>query len=111
MAQIVWTEAARDDLREIYDYIARDSWRWSQATVERIMDATWRLADFAKTGGRLAEFPDSPYREIYWRSYRIIYREHEQHNAVFVVAVIHGARDLPAIFPDRMKDDPIQPTN
>ncbi len=36
MVKIVWTELSIDDLKDIFDYIAEDSKRYAQITVNKI---------------------------------------------------------------------------
>lgn len=50
MAVVKWTEHARDDLREVFDFIARDSPRAAEALFERILRATERLESFPESG-------------------------------------------------------------
>ena len=58
MAAVRWTQRARDDLRDIHDFIARDSPRAAEALVERLLTATERLAVFPESGRVVPEFPD-----------------------------------------------------
>ena len=48
MATVRWTERAKGDLQEVYNFIARDSPRAADALVERIARAADRLAAFRK---------------------------------------------------------------
>jgi toxin ParE1/3/4 len=64
MAAVRWTQRARDDLRDIHDFIARDSPRAAEALVERLLTATERLAVFPESGRVVPEFPALGYREI-----------------------------------------------
>ena len=92
MAAVRWTQRARDDLREIHDFIARDSPRAAEALVERLLTATERLAVFPESGRVVPEFPALGYREIIVSSYRVLYRL--EGNTVWIVAVVHGRRLL-----------------
>jgi toxin ParE1/3/4 len=99
MVRVEWSEPAVTDLHEIHDYIARDSRRYARATVEKITGATAMLAEWPKSGEVLREFP--AYRQIILGNYRLIYREDEANDCVLIIAVIHGARDLPPILRGR----------
>ena len=92
MAAVRWTQRARDDLREIHDFIARDSPRAAEALGERLLTATERLALFPESGRVVPEFPALGYREIIVSSYRVLYRL--EGNTVWIVAVVHGRRVL-----------------
>ena len=94
MAKVRWAERARDDLREIYDFIARDSPRAAEALVERVLHSTERLASFPESGRTVPEFPDLGYRELLVGTYRVWYRIERE--TVSIVTVLHGRR-LPAL--------------
>ena len=40
MVRIKWLKSAKDDMKEIYDYIALDSKRYARLQVEKIRDKT-----------------------------------------------------------------------
>ena len=96
MAAVRWTQRARDDLRDIHDFIARDSPRVAEALVERLLTATERLAAFPESGRVVPEFPALGYREIIVSSDRVLYRLAD--NTVWITAVVHGRR--------RLRDEP-----
>lgn len=101
MVQVVWSGPAVDDLREIHDYIARDSPRYARLTVERIQEAAAMLAESPRMGPILPEIPRGPYRRVRVGSYRVVYREDPPGRRVLVVGIIHGARNLPPILEER----------
>ena len=92
MAAVRWTQRARDDLRDIHDFIARDSPRAAEALVERLLTATEHLAAFPESGRVVPEFPTLGYREIIVSSYRVLFRLAD--NTVWITAVVHGRRLL-----------------
>jgi addiction module RelE/StbE family toxin len=92
--RVVWAQAAVDDLRNIRDYIARDSPRHASATVQRLQDAARSLRTLALRGRIVPELDDEAYRELIVGSYRLIY--HVSAESVAVVRILHGARDLPS---------------
>ncbi len=92
MAQVVWTERAFGDLREIHDYIARDSRFYARVTVEKLRSAVARLGTFPESGRAVPEF--LVYREVVRAPYRIIYRHEPASGRVLIMAVVHGARPL-----------------
>jgi plasmid stabilization system protein ParE len=94
VATVRWTQHARDDLREIHDFIMRDSPRAAEAMVERLVTATERLASFPDSGRIVPEFPKLAYREIIVGSYRVLYRHQLDQDIVWIAAVIHGRRIL-----------------
>jgi toxin ParE1/3/4 len=62
--RIVWTRKALTDLREVFDFIARDSSFYARIEVERLQKAAARAADLPRSGRILPEFPDRLWREI-----------------------------------------------
>lgn len=92
MAVVRWAEHARDDLREVFDFIARDSPQAAEALVERILRATERLQRFPESGRKVPEFLDLGYRELLVGSYRIQYRIDA--DTVWIATVVHGSRLL-----------------
>jgi toxin ParE1/3/4 len=101
MVHIAWAEPALQDLREIYDYIARDSPYYAKRTVEKITGRAAHLAKFPQMGEVLSEFPHLAYRQIVVGAYRLVYREDAQHDRILVMGVIHASRDLPPILRTR----------
>ena len=101
MVRVAWSQPALDDLREVYEFIARDSPRYAQLTVDRITAAASPLARFPQLGEILPEFPHLRYRHIVVGAYRLIYREDQPNNRVLVMAVVHSSRDLPPILASR----------
>ncbi len=101
MVQVDWAQPALNDLHEVYDYIARDSPRYAQLTIERITEAAGRLAHFPKLGQVLSEFPHLAYRQMVVGNYRLVYRNDYEQNRIFVVGVIHASRDLLSVLEDR----------
>ena len=96
MATISWSEHAGNDLEDIYDYIARDSFIYARYQVERILDAIERLPLYPDSGRDLPEFPSLPHRDLIVGQYRVVYRYDSQKETVYIVTIIHGRRLLPA---------------
>jgi len=91
MGQVIWAPSALKDVEYIAEYVARDSPDQAAIFVTRILEAADRLADFPLSGRIIPEMADAHRREIIAGSFRIMYRIEE--GAVWVSAVVHGARD------------------
>ncbi|HEX6963333.1 MAG TPA: type II toxin-antitoxin system RelE/ParE family toxin [Lacipirellula sp.] len=91
--KVKWTHTATKHLKGIYGYIAADSPQYARRMIDRITRRSQQLAAFPESGGVVAEYNDSSIREALEGPYRIIYRVLS--DRVDVVAVIHGARQLP----------------
>lgn len=98
--QVAFTAAARRDLDAIIDYIALDNPAAAKKVFRAIVATTRRLADFPEMGhpGRL---PDTREIAVVGLPYLIVY--HVAKNAVTVIAVFHGARDLVQALAERRK--------
>lgn len=94
---VVWLHAAIDDLESIRAYIAEDSPTYARAVVRGLLSAARLLADFPLMGRVVPEWQTETVRERIVYPYRLIYRVSA--DRVDVLAVIHGARLLPAEAP------------
>jgi addiction module RelE/StbE family toxin len=94
MAQIIWDPVAIDDLDEVGRYIARSAPAAARRLVQRIIDRVEKLKRFPLTGGFISEDNRRIYRQLIQGNYRIICRS--EGDDVFIVAVYHAARLLPA---------------
>lgn len=103
MVRVDWSEPAVTDLRQIHDYIARDSRHFARAAVERITGATAMLADWPNSGEVLYEFP--AYRQLVVGNYRLIYREDGPNSRILIIGVIHAALDLSPILQRRQASE------
>jgi addiction module RelE/StbE family toxin len=93
MTRVVWTRPARDDLREIRAYIARDSVHYARLVTEGLVQAVDRLRDYPLSGRVVPELEQPTVREVIAGQYRIVYRVTA--DAVQILTVAHGARDFP----------------
>ena len=95
MAQVRWSLTAGNDLQDIEDFIARDSILHAIMFVDRIVESAETLLKTPHIGRMVPEFNRSDLRELIFRAYRIVYLA--QDDDVFILRVVHGARDLPAL--------------
>lgn len=92
MTRVEWTRSAVADVKNLRDYIARDSAGYADRLAQSIIETVEKAAGFPLLGRRVAEADDESVREILFGNYRIIYRPEERR--VLVLMVVHGARDL-----------------
>lgn len=95
MARLVWLTATERDIESIRAFISQDSSRRAATVVRRIRQRVEPFAMFPLSGRRLLELPESPFREVIAEGYRILYRYYEREDAVAILRVIHGRRQLP----------------
>ena len=94
MVKIVWLKSARNDLFDIFDYIATDSKRYAKLQIEKIQTATEIIKSNIEIGRSVPEANDPSVREIFERKYRIIYRVVSE-DLVHIIFVHHSARHFP----------------
>ncbi len=62
MVKVIWTDNAIQDLDNIGEYIARDSKRYAQITVERLFGYVEILETFPLSGKIVSEFENETIR-------------------------------------------------
>jgi toxin ParE1/3/4 len=61
---VKWSVPAKNDLKQIHDYIAKDSRYYAQNVVQEIVAKTETLIDFSKIGRVVPEISDQNIREL-----------------------------------------------
>jgi antitoxin ParD1/3/4/toxin ParE1/3/4 len=89
------TPDARSDLREIRDYISRDSPDAAKSVLAQLRTAMQRLAETPGIGHLREDLEEEALRVWPVYSYLIIYRMDLQPQQI--VRVLHGARDIGAM--------------
>lgn len=97
MVQVVWLKSARNDLLEIFEFIAKDSKRYAKLQVNKIQSATELLKSDVEIGRIVPELNDYKIREIIVRNYRIIYRILNA-ELIHVLFIHHTSRKFPRKF-------------
>lgn len=92
MTVVLWTPSAREDLREIYRYIAHDSPQYADFVVSAISGAVTRLELFPESGRIVPEDGRPEIREVIWRSYRIVYAYVRAKDQVHILTVFRSER-------------------
>ncbi len=92
---VEWTEPAKQDLKLIHDYIARDSKYYAKKVSFEIVEKSGKINIFPEIGRSVPEIGDPKIRELIIYSYRLIY-EILPHK-IEILALIHGKRDFSKI--------------
>lgn len=95
MAKIVWSNYALADLNEIAEFIALDSPRYAQITVEKLYHKVEILKTHPKIGRIVPELERETVRELIEGNYRIIYEISS--DQISVLTVHHSSRVLRSI--------------
>ena len=94
--EIIWTNPAKEDLKNIFDYLAEFSEGSAHRVVNRILDRTDMLLKqgFSEMGQRepLLEHKSDVYRYLLEGNYKIIYRAKENR---IIIDTIFDARQNP----------------
>jgi addiction module RelE/StbE family toxin len=99
MARIQWSERAERDLLELKQFIERRaSQKTAVAFIKRLRKAVQNLRRFPESGAHVEIIEHLPLREIYVKTYRIIYQL--TGGVVQIVTIRRGARSLDEKFPD-----------
>jgi toxin ParE1/3/4 len=89
-----WTEQAVSQLGAIAEYIGLSSPVYAEQVVARITARLQQAIEHPQSGRVVQEFDRPDVRELIETPYRVIYRP--TGNAIEVLAVVHGRRNLQA---------------
>lgn len=98
-AKLIWSPTALDDLKAVSDYIGRDSPTYADQVVEAIVEAAEQLVTHPRMGWPVPELVADDLRQRVVHRYRLIYRLAP--DRIDIVAVLHGAQDLPSALRSR----------
>ena len=90
---VVWTPEAQSHLDSIYQYIKHDAPFYAQGVVDTLTRRSQQLVDHPLSGRIVPAYDDRKLRELIVYPYRLIYRV--MIDRIDVIAVFHGARQLP----------------
>lgn len=87
-----WSLPARKDLKQIYDYIAKDSKYYAKNVAQNLAEKTELLAEFPEMGRIVPEIGEDSVRELFVYSYRLIYEVSP--DGIEILAIVHGKKDF-----------------
>ncbi len=93
---VIWSIPARDDLKNIHDYIAANSKYYAIKVSQEFIDKSEILAQFPKMGRIVPEIGDENIRELIIYSYRLLYEISPKR--IEILAIIHGKQDISETF-------------
>jgi len=95
--QVVWTESAKADLKQLVTYIAEDNpsaaERFGLAIIEKIES----VGEYPRIGRVVPEENNENLRELPYSPYRLIYEIHDNIRVVYVVRIWHSYRGQPEV--------------
>jgi len=104
MSRYVLSVAAELDLDSIWDYIAQDNLEGADRWIGRLFDGFEMLAQTPGLGHKREDLTSLPI--LFWTvgAYAILYRTRDE--CVDIVAITHGARDIPRFLSGRTQQTP-----
>ncbi|WP_046757451.1 type II toxin-antitoxin system RelE/ParE family toxin [Kordia jejudonensis] len=93
MVQINWTLQATSDLKDIAEYISKDSKKYAKLQIVRIRFRTRILSSQLYSGKKVSEIGKKNIRELIEGNYRIIYKVVND-SRIDILTIHHSARDL-----------------
>ncbi|OGL47926.1 MAG: addiction module toxin RelE [Candidatus Schekmanbacteria bacterium RBG_13_48_7] len=89
---VIWSIEAKQDLKRIHNYIARDSKYYAKKVSQDIIEKSEKLIDFPMMGRIVPEIGEPNIRDLLIYSYRLIYEI--SLNKIEVLALVHGKQDF-----------------
>ena len=95
--KVIWSAAAREDLRAIAGYIAHDNAPAAEPYCLALIEFAETAGIFPRSGRIVPEAGDENVREIIRSPYRIIYELFPHQPRPVILRVWHGARGTPEL--------------
>lgn len=92
--QVLMSNEAHEDIDSIFEYISRDSVKYANETSENIYSRIYELENAPYLGRFVPELSDKHFRELIYKSYRIVYDISEDSNTIYIHFVVHGKRNF-----------------
>ena len=90
--KVLWTELALGDLKNIHEYISKDSKSYADKFIDKIIGRVDQLEAFPKSRRKVPEFDSEIIRELIEGNYRIVYKINAGH--IGIARIHHAARQL-----------------
>jgi len=74
MVKVIWTQRALNDLKDIAEFISKDSFHYARLVLIKIVETDLLIAANPKIGRIVPELNNKNIREIIKGNYRVIYR-------------------------------------
>lgn len=95
---LILSKNVKNDIKKIYNYIAKDSLKYAKETSNNIYYLISKLEFSPYLGRYVPELTDKRYRELLYKSYRIIYSVYEDINIIYIHFIIHSKRNLESFY-------------
>ena len=85
---------AHEDISSIFEYISRDSIKYANETLENIYSRIYELSNSPYLGKLVPELSGNYFRELIYKSYRIIYDVSKDLSTVYIHFVVHNISEI-----------------
>ncbi len=92
MAEIIWSKFAIEDLKNIYDFIAKDSSFYAKRHINKLSERVSQLIKFPNSGRIVPEFNKTSIRELIEGNYRIVYNINGE--KIEIVRIHHSSKSI-----------------
>ena len=92
--KVIMSNKVKENLAEIYNYIAKDSIKYANKTIENIYTRIEFLKFSPYLGRHVPELSSQYYRELIYKSYRIVYTVDEKTDTIYIHFIIHSKRNF-----------------
>ena len=93
--QIIWSETASEDIKEIVRYIALDDPIAAANLADRILSRIEMAGNLPLSNRAVPEKNDKTVRESILKPYRLIYQVEDDRNAIHILRIWHASRGVP----------------
>jgi addiction module RelE/StbE family toxin len=93
MVQIYWTERAKEDLKNIAEFISRDSVYYAEKQLDKLYESVEILYEHSEIGRPVPEYEMPNLRQLLVSKYRLIYLVVND-SRIDIITVHHSARML-----------------
>ena len=87
-------DKAYSDMSQIYNYISKDFLYYAEKTIISIFSYIKDLETSPYIGHLIQQISNNNFRELIYKSYRIIYSFSKNQDKIFIEAIIHTSRNL-----------------
>lgn len=94
---VLISDEAHEDIASIFAYISNNSLNYANETSSNLYSKISQLETFPYLGRYVPELSNKLYRELLYKSYRIIYSIYEEIDTVYIHLVVHDKRNLNSI--------------
>lgn len=86
-------KSAKMNLKEIYEYIRKDSEYYATKTINEIKERIYNLRFFPYAGRKIPEINQENFLELIYKNFRIMYKI-DSVNKISILRIFHSSRNF-----------------